>query len=238
MRPFTPHPYQSIMIDHAISNPRCALWAGMGMGKTSSTLAVCDALLLAGLARRPLILAPLRVARSTWPGEAEKWEQFAHLRVQPIVGSAEERRAALQARLDEVVAGVLPDGKIDVIRRLQQAGRTVAMAGDGVNDAPALARAVTVRPSGASCKCEPPRTTCSTPLWKFRKAKRNSHTRKHWAPSTTRPVMTKRGLSSASYMWVKMRWTSGKPRIRRTCSTTLFMLPRVIGTISGGCFTA
>ena len=88
------------MIDHAISNPRCALWAGMGMGKTSSTLAVCDALLLAGLARRPLILAPLRVARSTWPGEAEKWEQFAHLRVQPIVGSAEERRAALQASAD------------------------------------------------------------------------------------------------------------------------------------------
>ena len=88
------------MIDHAISNPRCALWAGMGMGKTSSTLAVCDALLLAGLARRPLILAPLRVARSTWPGEAEKWEQFAHLRVQPIIGSAEERRAALQASAD------------------------------------------------------------------------------------------------------------------------------------------
>lgn len=88
------------MIDHAISNPRCALWAGMGMGKTSSTLAVCDALLLAGLARRPLILAPLRVARSTWPGEAEKWTEFAHLRVQPIIGSAEERRAALQASAD------------------------------------------------------------------------------------------------------------------------------------------
>lgn len=100
MRSFTPHPYQSIMIDHAISNPRCALWAGMGMGKTSSTLAVCDALLLAGLARRPLILAPLRVARSTWPGEAEKWAEFAHLRVQPIIGSAEERRAALQASAD------------------------------------------------------------------------------------------------------------------------------------------
>ena len=88
------------MIDHAISNPRCALWAGMGMGKTSSTLAVCDALLLAGLARRPLILAPLRVARSTWPGEAEKWAEFSHLRVQPIIGSAEERRAALQASAD------------------------------------------------------------------------------------------------------------------------------------------
>lgn len=88
------------MIDHAISNPRCALFCGMGMGKTSSTLAAIDALLLAGLARRPLILAPLRVARSTWPGEAEKWAEFSHLRVQPIIGSAEERRAALQASAD------------------------------------------------------------------------------------------------------------------------------------------
>jgi P-type Cu+ transporter len=43
--------------------------------------------------------------------------------------------------LDEVIAEVLPDAKADVVRRLMDEGRVVAMAGDGVNDAPALARA-------------------------------------------------------------------------------------------------
>lgn len=45
------------------------------------------------------------------------------------------------AGIDEVVAGVLPDGKADVITRLQSEGRKVAMIGDGINDAPALAKA-------------------------------------------------------------------------------------------------
>ena len=50
------------------------------------------------------------------------------------------RAIGAQAGVDEVIAGVLPDGKESVIRKLKQKGK-VAMVGDGINDAPALTRA-------------------------------------------------------------------------------------------------
>jgi Cu+-exporting ATPase len=65
------------------------------------------------------------------------------LRIVMLTGDSETTARAVAAKLDidEVVAGVLPDQKAAAIRALQDAGNTVAMAGDGINDAPALARA-------------------------------------------------------------------------------------------------
>jgi Cu+-exporting ATPase len=69
--------------------------------------------------------------------------QSQGLHVVMLTGDNERTAKALAAQvgIDEVVSEVLPAGKVDAIRRLQEQGRTVAMAGDGINDAPALARA-------------------------------------------------------------------------------------------------
>ena len=65
------------------------------------------------------------------------------LRVVMLTGDNERtaRAIAREAGVDEVIAGVLPAGKVDAVKRFQQERRVVAMVGDGVNDAPALARA-------------------------------------------------------------------------------------------------
>jgi len=95
-RHYRPHPYQSIITEHILDTPRCGVWAGMGMGKTVSTLTALDALLMVGGCEPALVLAPLRVARDTWPDEVRKWEHLRHLTVMPIVGSETERRFALR----------------------------------------------------------------------------------------------------------------------------------------------
>lgn len=95
-RPYTPRPYGRMMTDHVLDVPRCALWADMGLGKTVCTYTALDALYLAGESHPTLVIAPLLVARDTWPDEARKWDHLRHIDVMPIIGSEAERRAALR----------------------------------------------------------------------------------------------------------------------------------------------
>ncbi len=75
--------------------------------------------------------------------EAIRKMRVEGLRVVMLSGDSENTANAIARRvgIDEVIAGVLPAGKVDAIKRLQAAKRLVAMVGDGVNDAPALAQA-------------------------------------------------------------------------------------------------
>lgn len=71
--------YQRLAESHLLSRDRAALFMGMGMGKTATTLAALEALMLDGACSGALIVAPLRVATLTWPHEVERW--FPHLRI-------------------------------------------------------------------------------------------------------------------------------------------------------------
>lgn len=92
---FTARPYGHLITQHILATERCAIWAGMGMGKTVSTLNAIDALLMAE-DDPVLVVAPLRVARTTWPDEVRKWEHLRGINIVPIVGSAEERLMAVR----------------------------------------------------------------------------------------------------------------------------------------------
>lgn len=99
-RKFVPHEYQRIMLDFALDTPRCAWFAGMGVGKTVSGLSLVDALLLTGTTDPVLVLGPKRVALETWPDEARKWEHLNHLHISPVIGTPKQRRAALLTPAD------------------------------------------------------------------------------------------------------------------------------------------
>ena len=98
---FTARVYQHLMIHHILENLRCAIWAGMGLGKTIGTLTAIDILRLSGDLEKPvLVCAPLRVAQSTWPDEVAKWDHTKHMTVSVICGDAKQRKKALLKKAD------------------------------------------------------------------------------------------------------------------------------------------
>jgi P-type Cu+ transporter len=91
------------------------------------------------------LAAVVAVADPIKPTAAEAVRQLREFRLEPVMVTGDHQRTAeaiaRQAGIQTVVAGVLPAGKLEEIKRRQAAGEVVAMIGDGINDAPALAQA-------------------------------------------------------------------------------------------------
>ena len=87
----------------------------------------------------------LVVADTVKPSSAEAVRRLRELGLTPVLITGDNetvaRSVAAGVGIDTVIAGVLPEGKVEQVRRLQRAGHVVAMVGDGVNDAAALAQA-------------------------------------------------------------------------------------------------
>ncbi len=87
----------------------------------------------------------LAVADTVKPTSTAAVTSLRELGLRPVLLTGDNetvaRAVAAEVGIDEIIAGVLPEGKIDEVRRLQDGGRVVAMVGDGVNDAAALAQA-------------------------------------------------------------------------------------------------
>ena len=96
---YTPHNYQTYATDFMIKNPVSAVFLDMGLGKTVITLtAINEMCRNSFLVSKVLVIAPLRVARDTWPTEIEKWDHLKGLTYSVAVGTEAERKAALKKK--------------------------------------------------------------------------------------------------------------------------------------------
>lgn len=98
---YKPHNYQRYATEYIESHPTAAVFLDMGLGKTSITLTAINNLLFDYFdAHRILVIAPLRVARSTWADEIEKWDHLRDLTFAIAVGTEKERLEALRKQAD------------------------------------------------------------------------------------------------------------------------------------------
>ena len=98
---FIPHDYQKIAIEKIIKLPAVGLFLEMGLGKTVSALTAIQELLYDRFeVSKVLVIAPLRVAQSTWSGEIEKWDHLQGLRLAKVLGSEKQRIGALHQPAD------------------------------------------------------------------------------------------------------------------------------------------
>lgn len=93
---YDPHKYQSYATDFIISHPIAAVFLEMGLGKSVITLTAITKLKAEYAICKVLVIAPLRVARDTWPSEIAKWDHLKNLDYAVAVGSEAERKTAIR----------------------------------------------------------------------------------------------------------------------------------------------
>lgn len=101
MKAYTPHDYQRYAQSRIVDTPFIGLFLDMGLGKTVITLSALHELKYERFAmRKALVIAPKKVAESTWTNEQQKWEHLKNLKMSVVLGTQAERIAALKAPAD------------------------------------------------------------------------------------------------------------------------------------------
>ena len=98
---YEPHDYQKYVIEYIQSHSVSAVFLDMGLGKTSITLTALNNLLFDYFSvHKILVIVPLRVAKTTWSAEINKWDHLKDLKYSIVVGTPAERKNALQRQAD------------------------------------------------------------------------------------------------------------------------------------------
>lgn len=98
---YVPHEYQVFATNFIIDHPSSAVFLECGLGKSVITLSAIWQLMFDYFSiSRVLVIAPLRVARNTWPDEIGKWDHLSDLRYSVVIGTEAERKAALARKAD------------------------------------------------------------------------------------------------------------------------------------------
>ena len=116
MSTFTPYAHQAAGIEWITARPACALFWGMGSGKTVTTLTAVDRLLYDYMEDGPvLVIAPKRVAENTWSKECQKWPHLRHLRICKIMGTAKQRIEAVRSVFEGPFADIYVINRENVV---------------------------------------------------------------------------------------------------------------------------
>ena len=102
---YRPYDYQRTAGQWILDNPCCGLFLDMGLGKSVITLTAIQRLIDTCEIDTALVVAPKKVAETTWTSEAEKWDHLHGLIVSKVLGTEQQRKAALAKKADVYVIG-------------------------------------------------------------------------------------------------------------------------------------